>query len=131
MKLLLITAVTCLTALTLVSTARAVPPLTWEAGYPKTGPTVGGIVVKGSLNLAPGTTTTGGCLISAVPVGGGTVHTKAFTIAANQSGLIPWGEEEITGLTSNQQYNVTVQITVQTGSTIFTLATDPKVATAK
>jgi hypothetical protein len=112
------------------STAAAANPA-YDAGYPKTGNTVGGILLKGTINLGRGVTTTGGCLISATPVGGGLVKTKSFNTPADETGLIPWGEVEITGLTSNEAYTVIVQITVKMGGVVQTMATDPGTATAK
>jgi hypothetical protein len=113
----------------LASPALANP--TYSAGYPKTGPTTGGIVVKGTINLSTGTVTTGQAMITAVLVGGGPVKTGGFSVVQNQSGEINWGEAEITGLTSGQTYNITVQITVRTGAVITHMATDTKTATAK
>lgn len=93
---------------------------TWATGYPKAGSAAGKIAVKGSINVGAPDKTIGAATIFAWPKDGGAVSTHNFTLPS-QSGVTDWGEAEISGLTSGQDYNVFVQIGVLTpqGTTYY------------
>jgi len=103
----------------------------WSSGYPKSGPTSGTIVVKGTVTLNCTQQTTGTVTVRTWPVDGGAETSQDFTITSGQTGMITWGELTVTGLTPAQNYNVVVEIGVIDNSmATYNLSPDPGTATA-
>ena len=115
----------------LLFTLRARANPNWSAGYPKTGTVAKTILVRATANFAAGTTTNGTVIVKTWIDGGGVVKQQNFTIKAGQTGAIDTGELTVTGLTSNQTYNVTITIQGTSGGAIYNFAADPATATAK
>ena len=115
----------------LLFTLRARANPNWSAGYPKTGTVAKTILVRATANFAAGTTTNGTVIVKTWIDGGGVVKQQIFTIKAGQTGAIDTGELTVTGLTSNQTYNVTITIQGTSGGAIYNFAADPATATAK
>jgi hypothetical protein len=113
------------------SAARAANPA-WADGYPKTGTTNGTILVKGTINLGEGLSTTGLVTVMVWSAGGGPAKSFGYSITAGQTGVgITWGEFPVGSLARGQQYNVIVTIDATDGTSTFHFTTDPAKATAK
>jgi hypothetical protein len=104
---------------------------TWYSGYPQTGPSTGQIAVRATMTLPSGISTTGSVIVQAWPVGGGVMIQANDLIRDGQTGAIDTGVQYIGGLTSGQNYNVTVIIQGTDGTNTYNYETDPATATAK
>jgi hypothetical protein len=100
--------------------------IAWAMGSPHAGGGPGSIVLSGTLALDSGWTTDGSATVKCWPAGGGLVTEFPETLTINNGS---WGPVTVTGLTSNQTYNVTISIKIKKGTSTKDLTIDPAQAT--